>query len=52
MKLELNIPDKLLAKLMNSARAQGKLLQEFIIEVLDNTYDDTKEKSKRKENKK
>lgn len=37
MKLEVEISNKLLAKIMNCAKAQGKLVEEFIIEVLDNT---------------
>lgn len=42
MKLEIEIPNKLLAKLMNGARSQGKPLNEFIEEALDFACDELK----------
>jgi len=42
MKLEIEISNKLLAKLMNGARSQGKLLEEFITESLEFACDELK----------
>lgn len=42
MKLEIEISNKLLAKLMNSSRSQGKHLNDFITEALEFACDELK----------
>jgi len=42
VKLEIEISNKLLAKLMNGARSQGKYLNDFITEALEFACDELK----------
>jgi hypothetical protein len=42
VKLEIEISNKLLAKIMNCAKSQGKLLEEFITESLEFACDELK----------
>lgn len=42
MKLEIEITNKLLAKIMNGAKSQGKHLNEFIEEALEFACDELK----------